>query len=447
MSDAVMVTGLGVVSPIGLDVESFARSLRAGEVGVEELPVEGGRGEQGLLSPLRGFDFEAALAAVPGLGRPLREQIHRVGRRGALPIQAGLAAVAQAWSDARLEENPVPGHRIGVIVGGNNLTGSYAFRHHDTYQREPMYLPARYALDVQDTNHVATISEAFGVTGEGYTVGASMASGNAAIIHAARLVQCGAVDVCLAVGAMAQMDPQERAAFDKLGLLADAGDGPDDGGAAPDGESRGTNGANGTNGAKGTDNGALNVPRPFDRDRSGFAPGEATACLVLESRRTARRRRTRPLVELAGYAQGLDANSQADPDPAGETRVMSTALAGAGLAGDRVDYVNAHATATPAGDAAELSALYRVLEGHRPWINSTKSMVGHTLTAAGAIEAVATVVQMTHGFVHPNPTLLTPVDERFRLVGRRAVETSITCALSNSFSFGGFNSSLVMIRE
>jgi malonyl-ACP decarboxylase len=436
VSEGVMVTGLGVVSPIGLDVESFARSLRAGAVGVEELPVEGGRGEQGLLAPLHDFDFEAALAAIPGIGRSLREHVHRVGRRGALPIQAGLAAVAQAWVDARLEDSPVPGHRIGVIVGGNNLTGRYSFHHHETYQREPMYLPARYALDVKDTNHVATVSEAFGVTGEGYTVGASMASGNAAIIHAARLVQCGAVDVCLAVGAMAQMDPQERAAFGKLGLLAEAGDG--DGGSGtsePDGD------------ADGGDDGAVNLPRPFDRDRSGFAPGEATACLVLESRRTARRRRTRPLVELAGFAQGLDANSQADPDPAGETRVMTTALEGAGVDGDRVDYVNAHATATTAGDAAELSALRRVLDGNRPWINSTKSMVGHTLTAAGALEAVATVVQMTHGFVHPNPTLLKPIDDRFRLVGRRAVDTSITCALSNSFSFGGFNSSLVMIRE
>jgi malonyl-ACP decarboxylase len=436
VSEGVMVTGLGVVSPIGLDVESFARSLRAGAVGVEELPVEGGRGEQGLLAPLHDFDFEAALAAIPGIGRSLREHVHRVGRRGALPIQAGLAAVAQAWVDARLQDSPVPGHRIGVIVGGNNLTGRYSFHHHETYQREPMYLPARYALDVKDTNHVATVSEAFGVTGEGYTVGASMASGNAAIIHAARLVQCGAVDVCLAVGAMAQMDPQERAAFGKLGLLAEAGDG--DGGSGS---------GSGEPDDDGGDDGAVNLPRPFDRDRSGFAPGEATACLVLESRRTARRRRTRPLVELAGFAQGLDANSQADPDPAGETRVMTTALEGAGVDGDRVDYVNAHATATTAGDAAELSALRRVLDGNRPWINSTKSMVGHTLTAAGALEAVATVVQMTHGFVHPNPTLLKPIDDRFRLVGRRAVDTSITCALSNSFSFGGFNSSLVMIRE
>jgi malonyl-ACP decarboxylase len=283
-----------------------------------------------------------------------------------------------------------------------------------------MYLPARYALDVQDTHHVATVSEAFGVTGEGYTVGASMASGNAAIIHAARLVQLGAVDVCLAIGAMSQLDPQERAAFGKLGLLAEPGsnEGADD-----------------------------TVPRPFDRERSGFAPGEATACLVLESRHTARRRRVRPLVELAGFAQGLDANNRADPDPDGETRVMSSALADAGVDGGRVDYVNAHATATPAGDAAELRALRRVLNGSRPWVNSTKGMVGHTLTAAGAIEAVATVVQMTNGFVHPNPTLQQPADDGLRLVGDRAVDTSIRCAMSNSFSFGGFNSSLVMIRE
>ena len=422
-----MITGLGVVSPIGLDVESFARSLRAGAVGVEELPVEGGRGEQGLLAPLHDFDFEAALAAIPGIGRSLREHVHRVGRRSALPIQAGLAAVAQAWVDARLEDSPVPGHRIGVIVGGNNLTGRYSFHHHDTYQREPMYLPARYALDVKDTNHVAMVSEAFGVTGEDSR---SAVDGE----RQRRDHPCRAPGA-VRRGRRVPRDrrdgadrPQERAAFGKLGLLAEAGDG--------DGESGGESG----------DDGTVNLPRPFDRDRSGFAPGEATACLVLESRRTARRRRTRPLVELAGFAQGLDANSQADPDPAGETRVMTTALDGAGVDGDRVDYVNAHATATTAGDAAELNALRRVLDGNRPWINSTKTWSGTAHRGRrprGRRDRRADDARLRP----PQPDAPKPIDDRFRLVGRRAVDTSITCALSNSFSFGGFNSSLVMIRE
>jgi malonyl-ACP decarboxylase len=154
------------------------------------------------------------------------------------------------------------------------------------------------------------------------------------------------------------------------------------------------------------------------------------------------------LAEVAGFALTLDANSLSDPSVEGETRAMARALARAGVAASDVAYVNTHGTATPAGDDAELAALSGVFgeSAGRPWLNSTKALVGHCLSAAGAVEAVATIVQMRAGFVHPNPALRRPVSERHRFVGAVSETARIDHALSNSFGFGGFNTSVLLSR-
>jgi malonyl-ACP decarboxylase len=417
-----VVTGLGIVSSIGTDVATFAASLRAGRSGVVRSAGPGG--DPILVAPLTGWEFPACLDSVPGLDPVVRHAVRRAGHRVPVWVQAALHAATQAWQDADLVERPVPGDRAGIVVGGNNVTTGYALDQRDTFRREPRYLPVRYALHVEDTHQVGTISQALGITGEGCTVGASSSSGNAAVIHAARMIGSGVVDVCLAVGAMYRLDPQGRAALAALGVLAPCPD------AGPAALGR-----------------WIGQPRPFDRDRAGLVPGEAAACLVLESADHARRRGRAPLAELVAAAQTLDGNSLTAPDPAGEARAMRTALARAGVPPERIDYVNAHATATPAGDDAELSALAEVF-GAGPWVNATKALVGHTLSAAGVVEAVATVLQLRNGFVHPNPHLgpVAGCASPVRLVGDRAMDLPITFAVSNSFGFGGFNSALVLRR-
>lgn len=406
----VLVTGLGVVCAVGQTVAAFTSALRTGRCGVTELDGQ-------LVAPVPGFDLAGALDRAD-LPAPRRRAVSAAASREPQPVLAALSAVTEAWAGARAE-GAVPAERVGLVVGGHNLTGWFAHRHHQTFLREPAYLPARYALQVQDTDHVGTISQAFGITGEGYTVGGSSASGTIALIHGCRLVRQGVVDLCLVVGAMTLLAPPERAALARLGVLASEG-----------------------------------PPRPFDRDRSGFVPGQATACVVLESPATAARRDARALAEVAGCGQALDANRYADPSVAGEVRAMRQALADAGVDAGEVDYVSAHATATPAGDDAEAAALRAVFgpadppgpAAGGPWVNATKALTGHCLAAAGMVEAVATVIQLRDGFAHPNPFLTDPVDASLRLVGGEAAPVGMRHAVSNSFGFGGINSSIVLRR-
>jgi malonyl-ACP decarboxylase len=222
------------------------------------------------------------------------------------------------------------------------------------------------------------------------------------------------------VGALADLSPMEMHAFLNVGAMA---------GPARPGER--------------ADPGA-----PFDESHRGFVYGQGSACLVLESRLSAQRRGATVLAELAGYDLSLDANSLANPDDGGQARVMAGAIARAGLQPEDVGYVSAHGTASPLGDETEARALGRVFpasSSRGPRVNATKSITGHCLAAAGVIEAVAAVIQLREGFVHPNVGLERPIEADIRLAGQESEALDGGAALSASFGFGGFNTAVVLV--
>lgn len=404
MSLTVPVTGTGIVCAIGADVPSFTAALLAGRCGITETA-------DGLGAPIQDWVFADALDDVA-----LRAKALRAAGRAPFPVQVAVAAALQAWTAARLSEVPVPGDRIGIVVAGHNLTARYAHDLTASFADNPAYLPARFALHALDTDHVGTLSEVLGATGEGFTVGGASASGNVGIVHAARLVASGEVDCCVLVGALTELTPLHRKGFAVLGALAEPGRVP------------------------------AAACRPFDADRRGFVPGEAAAALVLESAESAARRGADVRATVVGCALGLDGNRLANPDAAGEARVMSRALRAAGLNPEDVDYVNAHGTASRLGDETEVAALHAVFGAARPWVNSTKGLTGHCLGSAGVVEAVATVAQLVGGFAHPNVNLDRPVDDRVRFVGAAAQPAGLSRALSNGFGFGGINSAVAFAR-
>ncbi|NUR57583.1 MAG: polyketide beta-ketoacyl:ACP synthase [Catenulispora sp.] len=407
-----VITGIGVLCPIAPDPARFTEALRAGRTAIAPTGVD----VPAYTAPLPEFVLADALADVGGLPTGLAERALRVAGRSPLPVRAATVAALQAWQHAELPGAGVPGDRVGLVVAGHNLAGRYVQELRPAFERDPAHLSPRFALHCQDTDHVGTLSEVLEVTGEGFTVGAASASGAFGVVAAARLIACAAVDVCVVVGALCRVSDMEAHALANLGALARAGqDAP----------------------------GA-----PFDVAHRGFVPGEAAAALVLESAEHARARGVRALAGLAGYGAKLDGNRLADPSAAGEAAVMRAALAMAGLQPGRVGYVNAHATGAPRGDAAELAALAEVFGPDLPEVrvNSTKSLTGHCLAAAGVLEAVATVVQLREGFLHPIAGLVAPVPTGCRLVTGRTEPVDLACALSNSFGFGGMNASLLFTK-
>ncbi|OLR94830.1 beta-ketoacyl synthase N-terminal-like domain-containing protein [Actinokineospora bangkokensis] len=398
------VVGTGVVGAAGTDVAGFTAALAAGRSAITATPL-------GPAAELGPWSLADALSDAP---EDLRGRALRAAGRAPRPVAAAVGAAVQAWVAAGCPD--LPGDRVGVVVAGHNLTDRYTHDLAARYADRPHHLPARFALHALDSDHLGTLSEVLGATGEGWVAGAASASGTVGVVHGARLVAAGLVDCCVVVGALTELTPWHRRGFAVLGALA-----------ADDGDPAG-------------------ACRPFDADRRGFVPGEAAAALVLESPASAARRGAEVAAVVAGTALGLDANRLADPDAGGQARVVRAALAAAGTTADRLDYVCAHATASRLGDATEARALRAVLgaAAGRPWVNATKGLTGHCLSAAGVLAAVATVAQMGGGFVHPNANLRTPLDDRLRFVGATAEPAGIRWALSTGFGFGGANAAVVL---
>jgi len=399
--DEVVVTGMGVVTALGVGVDAFTRALRQGN----SAPLS----EGSML--IRDFDLIAFSNSLHLTGS-ISPSVRQAARRAPLSLQLSLAAALEAWRNAGLfHDSPYASEQASLIVAGHNLNLRTSYDLAEKYSSRLDYLPASHALHFMDTDQVGFLSEALGIRGEGFTVGGASASGNSGLIQGLRQITGRNARVCAVVGAMTDLSPLEIHSFTAAGAMS------------PDG-----------------------ICRPFDRDRSGFVYGQGAACLILETAAGARNRGSRPLGILRGGAQCLEANRSAEPSREGEARAMRAAMADAGVLPADVDYVNTHGTASLLGDQVEFDALTDVFGNHFPgvWLNSTKALTGHCLTAAGAVEAAATLIQMNEGFLHPTAGLENPLAAGGRFTGPSSVEAHPRIALSNSFGFGGINTSIVI---
>ena len=413
---AVCVTGIGVTTSAGRGRAAFAQALRLGTSGI--VRREGAKPEVG--GYLSDVSFEEELARL-NLPSTWAAKARGLGRRAPRSVQCSIIVVLEALAHARLLEGfPCGPERAAVIVAGQNIGGAYQFAMFDKFKREPNFLPPSYALHFLDTDHVGTVSELCGARGEGSTAGGASASGNVALIQGARLLRAGVADICLVIGAMADLSPVEVHALEQLGAL----------------------------GTRRWREQPTQACRPFDAKRDGFIYGQGAACLVLESPTQAAGRGAEVHGALLGGAICLDANRTSELNPEGVARAMRGAMADAGVALDKIDYINAHATASTLGDSREVEAIKTVLQNRvgEVWVNATKELTGHCLWAAGVVEAAATLIQLQEGFLHPNPNLDEPIDAECRFVGAKTRAAGCSLALSNSFGFGGINTSLVVSR-
>lgn len=387
----VAVTGLGAVSPFGLGVKAYWQGLLSGACAIR----------RATLIDTEGFRCRVA-AEVPD---PLPGSRRR-SRADRLALAAAREALADAAvdSEARAEAALVVG-----AVGGGMLEAEawyWARRRHGT--PGPL-APLRSMLP---SSHAEVLGGRLGLGGPRETIVAACSSGAAALAVATDLVAEGVAPVALAGG----VDALTRICFMGFNALRLLDPGP---------------------------------CRPFDRDRRGMSIGEGAAFVVLEDAARARARGAVIHAELAGYGMTTDAYHVTSPHPTGEgmARAMADALARARVAPGEVRYANAHGTATPQNDRIEARALRAVFGEGRLLVSSTKSMIGHTMAAAGSLEAVATILAVVHDVVPPTVNLETPDPEvTFDCVPGAAREVPVGCAISNSFGFGGQNVTLLFRR-
>ncbi len=404
----VVVTGLGIVSPVGNDVPTAWANLLAGRSGVGRITrFDAHDFRVQIAGEVKGFDVETYISA-------------KEARRMDTFIHYGIAASMQAVRDAGLEITDANRESIGCMVG-SGIGGLPMIE--DNY-REYINRGARrispFLIPGAIINMVSgDLSILLGLKGPNLAIVTACTTGLHCIGAAGRLIEHGDADVMIAGGTEATISPLGVGGFASMHALSVRNDQPEA------------------------------ASRPFDRHRDGFVLGEGAGVLVLEEYEHARRRGARIYAELAGFGMSADAHHMTAPDVDGPRRSMLNALRSARLSADRVDYLNAHGTSTPLGDVNETNAIKLALgdAARRVVVNSTKSMTGHLLGGAGGVESVFTVLAVHHQVSPPTINLDEPDPEcDLDYCANMAREMRIDVAMKNSFGFGGTNGTLVFTR-
>jgi len=407
MKTRVVITGLGAVTPLGLNFEDTWKNLLAGKSGVRKIT----------LFPADDLDVKIA-AQVWGFD-PERYLDKKALRRMDNNEQMCVVAAQMAYDDSGLGQNAHDPDRCGAIFGsGIGGIRTLEDQHRTLLERgagrvSPFFIPMMI-IDMS----AGLVAIRFGFRGPNYATVSACASSAHAIADAFRIIQRGEADIMISGGSEAAITPLSMAGFCAAKALSTRNDEPE------------------------------KASRPFDRDRDGFVMGEGAGVMVLESLESAKARNARIYAEIIGSGMTCDAHhiTAPLPDGSGAAKAMALAVKDAGITPPQIGYVNSHGTSTDLGDIAETKALKTVFGEHarKLAINSTKSMIGHLLGAAGGVEAAVTVRSLKDGILHPTINLDNPDPEcDLDYVPHRAREVRIDYAITNSFGFGGHNISLV----
>ena len=412
MKTRVVVTGLGIVSPIGIGIGEFWKAALAGRSGISAIrsfdpfPLDGYRSR--VAGQIENFSLAQYLDSSQG------ERVDRYA-------QFALVATKEALTDSGLQMDWPKPHRVGVIVGagmGGMVMGerevTQLYEQQRPHRVHPNFIPT---ITLNSASGILAIL--FGAKGPNLTISTACSSSAHAIGQAMNCIRSGQADVMIAAGAEASLTPLAFAGFCSLRALS----------------------------TKFNDTPAK-ASRPFDRSRDGFVMGEGAGALILESLSHAKKRKARIYAEVAGYAATSEAYHMVVPREDGleMAETMRLTLDDAGVTAAQVDYINAHATATPVGDVVEIKGIREVFRkrAEKIAINATKSLIGHTLGAAGAIAGIVSALTITTGDIHPTLNYDEP-DPACELPGisRSVQKRPVKVALLNAFGFGSNNAAVV----
>jgi 3-oxoacyl-[acyl-carrier-protein] synthase-1 len=399
----VVITGYGIYSTIGKNIDEVRDSLY--------------QGKSGIIFDQERKDFGYRSALTGKVEAPILKDLLNRRERLMLPEQGEYAYMStlEALKNAQLFQDYIDAHEVGIIFG-NDSSAKPVIETTDTIREKKNTMFAGSGAVFQNLNSTVNmnLSTIFKLKGINFTVSAACASGSHSIGLGYHFIKHGLQD-CIICGGAQETNVFSMGSFDALSAFSVRESEP------------------------------TKASRPFDRDRDGLVPSGGGATVILESLESALRRGAPILGEIIGYGFSSNGGHISNPTVEGPTRAIQMSLKDANIQADVIDYVNAHATSTPVGDASEAKALDSVFGMSRPLISSTKSMTGHECWMAGASEIVYSMIMMKDQFVAPNINFENPDEDSAKLnIATKAIDKNFNTFLSNSFGFGGTNSSLVI---
>lgn len=394
---------MGIYSTIGKNLDEVADSLYKGKSGIIFDQV---RKDYGYRSGLTGF-----------VERPDLKGILDRRARIMLPEQGEYAYVAtlEALKNAGIDQDFINAHEIGIFYG-NDSSGKAVIEANDIIRekKDTMLVGSGAVFQTMNSTVTMNLATIFKLRGINFTISAACASGSHSIGLGYHFIKTGLQD-CMVCGGAQEINHLSMGTFDALSAFSIRESEP------------------------------TKASRPFDRDRDGLIPSGGAATVILESLESAQKRGAPILAEVVGYGFSSNGGHISNPTVDGPMRSLHMALRDAGLEARAIDYINAHATSTPAGDSSEARAIHEVFGEYKPYVSSTKSMTGHECWMAGASEIIYSMLMMQKGFLAPNINFENPDEDSAKLnIVKNTIEKDIVVFLSNSFGFGGTNSSLII---
>ncbi|CAM1349480.1 beta-ketoacyl-[acyl-carrier-protein] synthase family protein [Tenacibaculum halocynthiae] len=399
----VVITGMGIYSCIGKNIEEVKESLYNGTSGII---YDERRELMGYRSCLTGMVDE------PNLKKQLtRRQRISLGQEG----EYAYLATIEALENAKIDEDFLLNNEVGILYGNDSTAKSVIESVDKIREKKDTTLVGSGAIfKGMNSSVTMNLSTIFKFKGINFTVSAACASGSHSIGMAYQLIKSGLQD-CIVCGGAQEINDLAMGSFDGLGVFSTLTKTPE------------------------------KASKPFDSNRDGLVPSGGGATLIVESYESAMKRGAPILAEIVGYGFSSNGEHISTPNVEGPSRAMKKAIEQAGLKPDEIDYVNAHATSTPVGDTNEAKAIFEIFGEEGPYVSSTKSMTGHECWMAGASEVVYSILMMKNSFIAPNINLENPDENAKKLnLVTKTIDKKINVFLSNSFGFGGTNSALVI---
>lgn len=413
----IVVTGMGINTPIGDTLDDYYNNLIAGKSALTNwrtLDTSKIRCKVG--GDLGDYDYKAQLEKLkPSLPEATHKKLRRILKTAPLSARLTTLTAIQAYIDAGLFGTNIDPEKICAILGGHNINSNYIYNNFKQFQEEPEYINGMMGIVVYDTDIIATIAETLNIQGPVFSVGGTCTSAGIAMKQAINEIRYNEQNVAMVTGGILEYSPLDLQALILVSAISyvSYNDAPE------------------------------KSSRPFDTKREGFVPSHGAGVLMFEELEHAKKRNAKIYAEVLEVENSSDANHLSNPSVEGQSKLMRKVMDRAGVKPEQIDYVNCHATSTPMGDRVEINSVKNVFGEHayKLKVNATKSLIGHAGWSAAAVESIAAILQMNNSTLHPsiNVDEIDPEIDIDVCANTKVENYNVDYMLKNSFGFGGLN--------